>query len=169
MEWILLKLRLADGTAAPLANPETFISGGGTNLANWVYHVVIWVLLLIKGKPIHIAPSGDLHHLVDTGLRPGRMVWIWLLISASSFFLPESNEYVSIQSEPRLLDSAMPFSTGDVNVTSIACGARHTAVTLGKYTLSFSNLLTTFLLSTPPPLPLLPTIKIDFFKNVYRR
>ncbi|KZS07808.1 putative RCC1 domain-containing protein 1 [Daphnia magna] len=42
----------------------------------------------------------------------------------------KSNECVSIQSEPRLLDHAMPFSLDEVYVTSIACGARHTAVTL---------------------------------------
>lgn len=57
-----------------------------------------------------------------------------------SFSSPESDEYVSIQSEPRLLDGAMPFSVGDdVNVTSIGCGARHTAMTLGKYTLSLAT------------------------------
>jgi hypothetical protein len=52
-----------------------------------------------------------------------------LLISP---FLPGYSEHVSIQSEPRLLDHAMPFSLDEANVTSISCGSRHTAVTLGK-------------------------------------
>nr|CAH0103634.1 unnamed protein product [Daphnia galeata] len=66
-------------------------------------------------------------------------VYIWGWNESGQLGLPcrnlsdsagKSNEYVSIQSEPRLLDHAMPFASDQVNVTSISCGARHTAVTL---------------------------------------
>ncbi len=88
---------------------------------------------------------------------------ISLSLSLFLFLLPESSdEYVSIQSEPRLLDNAMPFSAGDVNVTSVGCGARHTAVTLGKYTYVSPKFVDTFMrLLTSWPHLLGTTI--DFF------
>jgi len=42
----------------------------------------------------------------------------------------EEEDYVSVECLPRLLDSVAPFSDEDVVVTSLGCGARHTAATL---------------------------------------
>ena len=47
----------------------------------------------------------------------------------------EEEDYVSVECLPRLLDSVAPFSDDDVVVTSLGCGARHTAATLSKLTI----------------------------------
>lgn len=45
-------------------------------------------------------------------------------------------EFVSVECLPHLLDSVAPFDNDDVVVTSLGCGARHTAVTLSKSALN---------------------------------
>lgn len=63
---------------------------------------------------------------------PGNSGLLLSYLPISSGSIVEEEDYVSIQSEPRLLDNAIPVER---NVISVSCGARHTAVTLSMSSL----------------------------------